>query len=156
MRLTRRRNLPEGLTLDKGERVLAAGGDLVATDAALHFPTGDGHMRLPWERIQQAAWKEGLLVIREVGGARHDVSVENPGSVPETVRERVTASVVVSRHVKLTQGGGVWIAARRRAQGGGTLRWTFVFDTGLDPSDPGLLAEAEQALEDLRRQTGLD
>jgi hypothetical protein len=93
------------------------------------------------------------LVIREVGGARHDVRLAEPGSVPETVRERVTATVVMSTHVKLT-GGGVRIAARRPARGG-EPRWTFVFDPGLDPADPGLLAQAEQALEEIRRQTGL-
>jgi hypothetical protein len=154
MRLTRRRNLPEGLALEKGERVLAVGGRTVATDTALHFPGGGGFTRLPWERVEQAAWKDGLLVVREVGGVRHAVRLADPGAVPETVRERVTATVVVSTHVKLP-GGGVRIAARRPAKGSGELRWTFVFDTGLDPADPGLLAEAEQALEEIRRQTGL-
>jgi hypothetical protein len=154
MRLTRRRNLPEGMTLERGERVLAVSGETVATDAALHFSGGSGFTRLPWERVEQAAWKDGLLVVREVGGARHNVRLTEPGSVPEAVRERVTATVLVSTHVKLP-GGGVRIAARRPAKGGGDLRWTFVFDTGLDPADPGLLAQAEQALEELRHQTGL-
>lgn len=154
MRLTRRRNLPEGLALEKGERILAVGGQTIATDAALHFADGEGRIRLPWERVEQAVWKDGLLIVREVGGARHNVPLAEPGSVPETVRERVTATVVVSSHVKLP-GGGVRIAARRPAKGDGQLRWTFVFDAGLDPTDPGLLAQAEQALEDLRRQTGL-
>jgi hypothetical protein len=154
MRLTRRRNLPEGLTLDKGERVLAVSGDTVATDAALHFQNGTAFARLPWERVEQAVWKDGLLVVREVGGARHTVRLTEPGSVPETVRERVTSTVVVSTHVKLP-GGGVRIAARRPAKGTGEPRWTLVFDAGLDPTDPGLLAQAEQAMEEIRRQTGL-
>lgn len=154
MRLTRRRNLPEGLTLDKGERVLAVSGDTVATDAALHFQDGTGFMRLPWERVEQAVWKDGLLVVREVGGDRHTVHLSEPGSVPETVRERVTSTVVVSTHVKLPR-GGVRIAARRPARGQGEPRWTLVFDPGLDPTDAGLLAQAEQAMEELRRQTGL-
>ncbi|GAB2804676.1 hypothetical protein GCM10027176_06950 [Actinoallomurus bryophytorum] len=154
MRLTRRRNLPEGLTLDKGERVLAVSGDTVATDAALHFQDGAGFTRLPWERVEQAVWKDGLLVVREVGGDRHTVHLTEPGSVPETVRERVTSTVVVSTHVKLP-GGGVRIAARRPARGSGEPRWTLVFDPGLDPTDAGLLAQAEQAMEELRRQTGL-
>jgi hypothetical protein len=154
MRLTRRRNLPEGLPLEKGERVLAVSGETVATDAALHFPGEDGFTRLPWERVQQAVWKDAVLIIREVGGTRHRVQLADAGSVPETVRERVTASVVVSSHVTL-HGGGVRIAARRPTRGNGELRWSFVFDAGLDPADPGLLAEAEQALEELRRQTGL-
>jgi hypothetical protein len=154
MRLGRRRSLPEGLILGKGERVLAVSGGTVATDGALYFRHDDGFTRLPWERVQQAVWKDGLLVVREVGGARHTVPLADPGSVPEAVRERVTATVVVSSHVKLSA-GGVRIAARRPARRDGELRWTFVFDSGLDPADPGLLAEAEQALEDLRRQTGL-
>jgi hypothetical protein len=154
MRLTRRRSLPEGLTLGKGERVLAASGDTVATDAALHFQDGTGFTRLPWERVEQAAWKDGLLSVREVGGARHDVRLAEPGSVPETVRERVTSTVVVSTHVKLP-GGGVRVTARRPAAGRGEPRWALVFDPGLDPTDAGLLAQAEQAMEDIRRQTGL-
>jgi hypothetical protein len=153
MRLTRRR-LPEGLTLAKGERVLAVSGETVATDTALHFEDGTGFTRLPWEKVEQAAWKDGVLVVREVGGGRHTVRLTDPGSVPETVRERVTATVVVSTHVKLP-GGGVRIAARRPARGGGEPRWTFVFDPGLDPTDAGLLAQAEQAMEEIRRQTGL-
>lgn len=158
MRLTRRRNLPDGLALQDGERVLAVSGDTVATDSALHFADADadtgGFTRLPWERVEQAAWKDGVLVVREVGGARHTVPLEEPGSVPEAVRERVTATVMLSTHVKLP-GGGVRIAARRSARGGGEPRWTLVFDRGLDPTDVGLLAQAEQALEEIRRQTGL-
>lgn len=153
MRLTRWRNLPPGLALQKGERVLAVSGDTVATDAALHFPNAGSFIRLPWERVERAAWRDGTLAVREVGGARHVVPLEDAGSVPETVRERVTATVVVSTHVSLP-GGGVRIAARRPARGG-EPRWTFVFDPGLDPEDPGLLAQAEQAMEEIRRQTGL-
>jgi hypothetical protein len=154
MRLTRRRNLPDGLTLAEGERVLAVSGDTVATDAALHFQDGTGFARLPWERVEQAGWRDGVLAVREVGGTRHAVALSEPGSVPETVRERVTATVVVSTHVKLPGGGGVRIAARRPAKGG-EPRWTLMFDPGLDPTDPGLLAQAEQAMEEIRRQTGL-
>jgi hypothetical protein len=153
MRLTRWRNLPAGLALQKGERVLAVSGETVATDTALHFPNAGSFTRLPWERVERAAWRDGALAVREVGGAHHLVPLEEPGSVPETVRERVTATVVVSTHVSLP-GGGVRIAARRPARGGDP-HWTLVFDPGLDPKDPGLLAQAEQAMEEIRRQTGL-
>src|SRR3569833_4670288 len=154
MRLTRRRNLPEGLTLEKGERVLAVSGETVATNAALHFQDGTGFTRLPWERVEQAGWKDGMLVVREVGGGRHTERLTEPGAVPETVRERVTSTVVVSTHVKLPAGRGVRITPRRPAIGGDP-RWSLLFDQGLDPADPGLLAQAEQAMEEIRRQTGL-
>ena len=146
--------MPDGVVIGRGERVLTVGGETVATDAALYLPGPEEATRLPWERVEQATWQDGLLVVREVGGRRHTVRLEEPGSVPEAVRERVTATVVVSTHVKLP-GGGVRIVGRRPPTAGGTLRWAFVFDPGLDPSDPGLLAQAEQALEEIRRQTGL-
>lgn len=135
--------------------MLAVSGDTVATNGALHFQDGTAFARLPWERVEQAVWRDGVLLVREIGGGRHVVRLTDPGSVPETVRERVTATVVVSTHVKLPSGGGVRITARRPARGNAEPRWSLVFDQGLDPKDPGLLAQAEQAMEGIRRQTGL-
>ncbi|WP_395110720.1 hypothetical protein [Actinomadura sp. SCN-SB] len=159
MRLSRQ--IRDRLTLEKGERALATaptrgGSYVVATSTALHLPTPSGTFtRLPWERIDQASWKDGWLHVHETaGGPEHHVRLVEPGSVPETVRERVTATVVISRDARLPSGGTVRIAGRRPATGG-DVRWSFVFAPGLDPSDPGLRAQAEQVLQDLRRQTGL-
>lgn len=157
--------LPSGvrdaLTLDRGERVLASaptrgGSHVVATTTALHLPAASGGLiRLPWERVDQASWKDGWLHVHETsGGAEHHVRLTGPGSVPETVRERVTATIAVSHQARLPGGGKVRIAGRRPTTGG-EVRWSFVFEAGLDPADPGLRAQAEQILEDLRRQTGL-
>lgn len=164
MRL-RRDTLPtavrDALTLHRGERVLASaptrgGSHVVTTTTALHLPTtAGGHTRIPWERIDHATWKDGHLHVQETGGgARHDIRLTRPGSVPETVRERVTATIAVSHQAELPGGGKVRIAGRRPTTGG-DIRWTFVFEAGLDPADPGLRAQAEQALEELRRRTGL-
>ncbi|KAB2386421.1 hypothetical protein [Actinomadura montaniterrae] len=151
----------DALTIERGERVLASaptrgGSHVVATTTALHLPTpSGGFLRVPWERVDQATWKDGWLHVTETsGGAEHHVRLTEPGSVPETVRERVTATIAVTHHARLPGGGKVRIAGRRPATGG-DVRWTFVFDAGLDPEDPGLRAQAEQVLEDLRRQTGL-
>lgn len=157
MRLTRRKSLPDGITLERGERVLSVSGETVATDSALHFPSEASpgiFVRLPWERVQRAGWKDGVLAVQEIDGATHGVPLVEPGTVPETVRERVTATIVVSSRVRLPA-GGVRITARRPAKGAGEPRWAFLFDRGLDPADPGLRAQAEQALEEIRRQTGL-
>jgi hypothetical protein len=127
---------------------------MVATDAALYLSDA-GFVRLPWERIEQASWKDGWLHIREVGRAgEHHLRLTEPDAVPETVQERVTATIAINRHEKLPGGGGVRIVGRRPPRGD-AIRWTFVFDAGLDPDDPGLRAQAEQILENLRRQTGL-
>ncbi|MFD0686691.1 hypothetical protein [Actinomadura fibrosa] len=158
MRLLRR--VPSGVTLERGERALASaatrgGSHVVATTTALHLPTPGGMARIPWERVDQASWKDGWLHVHETsGGAEHHVRLTDPGSVPETVRERVTATIAVNHQARLPGGGKVRIAGRRPASGG-DVRWSFVFDAGLDPDDPGLRAQAEQLLEDLRRQTGL-
>lgn len=163
MRLIRRPPAPvrDRLDLQRGERTLAAaptrgGSYVVATSTALHVPTVSGDFaRIPWERIEQASWKDGMLNVQEIsGGAEHHVGLTEPGSVPETVRERVTATIAVTHTAKLPGGGTVRIAGRRPS-GGGAVRWHLVFEAGLDPSDPGLRAQAERVLEDLRRQTGL-
>jgi hypothetical protein len=147
------------LDLARGERVLASattrgGSYVVVTSTALHLPTAaGGFVRLPWEQIEQARWENGRLSVHEPGG-EHQVGLPEPGSVPEAVRERVTATIVVDHPARLPGGARVRIAGRR-AIGGDRVRWSFTFEPGLDPSDPGLRAEAEQVLEDLRRQTGL-
>ncbi|WP_433325998.1 hypothetical protein [Spirillospora sp. CA-294931] len=147
----------EALTLERGERHLThaatrGGSHVVATTTALHLPTEDGGFtRIPWDRVEQASWKDGWLHVHE--SREHHIRLTDPGNVPEAVRERVTATIAVNHQAKLP-GGTVRITGRRPTTGG-DVRWTFVFEAGLDPNDPGLKAHAEQALEALRRQTGL-
>ncbi|GII90020.1 hypothetical protein [Sinosporangium siamense] len=146
----------KALSLEPGERVLThtksgEDGYLVATDRALLLPGGT---RVPWHLIDRASWdEEGLRVIPTQGPARQ-VPVAEPGRMPEVVRERVTASIVVSRYVTLARDGGVRIVARR-VPGSSDLLWEFAFDSGMDPDDPGLRALAEQALEGVRRTMGV-
>ncbi|WP_344839540.1 hypothetical protein [Actinocorallia longicatena] len=152
------------LALERGERVLAhastrGGAHVVATGVALHVPDGGGgFVRVPWERVLGATWSDSWLHVRGDDGEHH-VRLDDAGSVPEVVQERVTATVVVSRHFALP-GGGVRIVGRRAPRSKPSaardeLLWTLVFDEGLDQDDPGLRAGAEQLLEALRRQTGL-
>ncbi|GAA1672093.1 hypothetical protein GCM10009733_081600 [Nonomuraea maheshkhaliensis] len=143
------------LDIEKGERVLtfaaAEAGHLVATNLALHLPGGT---RLPYEEIDRASWDEDGLLVITTGGVRHFERVTEPRMMPETVRERVNSTIVVNKHVQLPGRGGVRLVARRRP-GGEMLGWTLVFDDGLDPADPGLRAQAEQALEGVRRSMGV-
>lgn len=153
--------------MERGERVLAhaptrGGSRVVATSTALYLPvartegdTAPRFLRLPWDRIEHASWKDGWLHVHEPNGtADHHVRLTEPGSVPEAVRERITATVAVDQQSRLPTGERVRIVGRRPAEGG-EPRWSFVFEAGLNPDDPGLRAQAEQLLEDLRRQTGL-
>ena len=78
--------------------------------------------------------------------------LDEPGSLPTVVYERVTSSVVVSERVALRGELGARIVARRAGDG---LRWTVTFDAGLDPRDPVLRAEADEALAELRATLGV-
>ncbi|MGN9837843.1 hypothetical protein ACTMTI_06965 [Nonomuraea sp. H19] len=145
----------KSLETEPGERVLTFAasdeGHVVATNLALFLSDGK---RVPYEEIDKAAWDEDGLRVLAVDGTWHFERIPEPRLLPETIRERVNSTIVVNKHVSLPGRGGVRLVARRRP-GGEVLGWTLVFDDGLDPEDPGLRAQAEQALEGLRRSMGV-
>jgi hypothetical protein len=149
------------LEVADGERVLAhartpSGAEVAITAQALYLPrrSGEPH-RVPWESVVTARWDSPVLEVLETGAtAPVSVLLEQPGRVPEAVRERVTASIVVSERVSLggddsASAPGAQIIGRRGAEGGG-LHWTVLFDKGLDPEDPGLRAAADRELARMR------
>ena len=148
----------------EGERVLAwlpsVGSSLVATDRTLLLPEGTTPERVPWDRVLHASWDATSLRITvqdPSGGRPTELRVpvlEDHGSLPEVVRERVKASIVVQHHVELHGEQGARIVARR-TPGDTVLRWSVVFDPGLDPSDPVLRALADEALAALRGSLGV-
>ncbi|MFD0887796.1 hypothetical protein ACFQ08_24915 [Streptosporangium algeriense] len=125
------------------------GGYVVATDKALYL----GETRLPWFRIDRGVWDEEGLTVVTTEGRTFRAPLPEPGRVPEAVRERVMASIVVSQYAPLDARGGVRLVARRTDDD--QVLWEFVFDAGMDPQDPGLRALAEQALEETRRSFGV-
>jgi hypothetical protein len=156
--------------------VLAAGRStdgsyLFATTHALHHvpptsttgspaaATGEGlAWRLPYEDILRAVWDEETASLRvwepSLPAGSVEIPLAKPDRLPETVRERVTSTLIVSQHVPLRGRRGVWLTARRRP-GDTETRWTMVFDAGLDVSDSNLRTRAAAALEDLRQSTGV-
>ncbi|MUL40262.1 hypothetical protein FZ103_03550 [Streptomonospora sp. PA3] len=163
MRLRRRTALPEDLrsrlSLQRGERVLALTGGganaLVATDRALHLPDGRA---VPWEHIDRARWSDEGFTFTEEGRGRQVFRVEEPGRLAEVVYERVTATIVVTRHVSIEDGEdsprGFRLVARRRP-GGSEISWQVHVDEGVDPQDPRVAARAAPALAALREQMGV-
>lgn len=149
------------LGLEAGERVLAHartsdGAYLVATDRALHLPSG---RRVGWEHVEHAHWQRGGVHVREVatlGEAprEHNVAVPEPENLPEVVRDRVTASIVINQYLRLEGQRGVRIVGRR-GLGSDEIVWNLIFDAGLDTRDPALRARAGELLTEVRRQTGL-
>jgi hypothetical protein len=144
------------------ERVLAVarlsgGGYAAATPDALVVADGPGSRRLPWHQVASAAFvpDAGELVLDELTtpSRRLRLRLAEPGSLPETVRERVRSNIVVSEHVALIGRSGARIIGRRTPDSD-ALTWQLVFDAGLDPADPAVRARAEQALARLRAATG--
>ncbi|MEU4403702.1 hypothetical protein AB0F88_04200 [Streptosporangium sp. NPDC023963] len=139
--------------LAPGDRVLAYAegpdGYVIAADKALYL----GGERLPWFQVDRGVWDEEGLTVGTTDGRSHRALLPEPGRIPEAVRERVTASIVVNQYVPLDARGGVRLVARKADAD--RLIWEFVFDSGLDPEDPGLRALAEQALEETRRSFGV-
>ena len=144
-----------------GERLLAwattAQGPVGGTRDALYLPGA----RVPWERVQATDWDRETSVLRvsEVGswGAvrpEHVLDVEEPGRLLELVRERVTASVVLQRHVPLEGRRGVRVIARRAPRGDRPVEWLYEYDEGIDPDDPAVRFEAERALAAARDELG--
>jgi len=154
-----------------GERVLAwmpvGESSLVATETTLVLPEDDGvrrsagaELRVPWDRILRASWEPEIVEITaqpESGGRPvvHRVRISGePGVLPEVVRERVTSSLVVQHHALLDGERGARFIARR-VPDTTDLRWSVVFDTGLDPADPVLRARADEILTGLRSSLGV-
>ena len=85
----------------------------------------------------------------------HTATLDEPGRLLELVHERVTASVVLQRHVSLGGRRGLRVIARRAPSGAGGVQWVYEYDEGVDPDDPAVRAAAREALELARRDVGL-
>lgn len=143
------------IDLPRGERLLAAAetpaGTVGGTRAALYL----GERRIPWEQVDTAAWdsEAGMLTVTEVGSwgepvPTHRIALTDERRLLELVRERVTASVVLTRAF----GHGRVIA--RRSPTGGEVAWFVSYDADADPADPAVAAAAEQALATARSDVG--
>ena len=123
----------------------------MATDRALVTDAG----RLAWSDIGHAQWldEEAVLAVEPVDpdepGLR--LSLPDPGRVPETVHERVMASIVVSRRVPVP-GGAVRVVGRD--DGSGEIVWQVIADAGVDAEAPDVRTAADSAVFTLRAELG--
>lgn len=139
-----------------GERLLAAAGPVGGTRDALYLPT-----RVPWEQVAAADWdaEERTLTVTEVGrfGEEqpvHVVPLEEAGRLLQLVRERVTASIALQRHVPVRGRAAVRVLARQAPARRGELSWFVEYDAGLDPADPEVDAVVQAALATARADIG--
>ena len=139
----------------------------VGTRAALYVPgeldQGEPYRRVPWASIDRADWNDAdqELRITELAGfgqpmPRSVGRLRGADRLLQLVRERVTASVVAVRTVPLQGRLGVRVIARRDPDRSGELTWSAVLDSGLDATDPAVIDAAQEALERVRAEVGLD
>jgi hypothetical protein len=152
--------------LAPGERALAwapvdGGGWVVGSRDALYLPTG----RLPWEQVEAADWDADLELLRvsEIGrwGDRrpeHTLAISTSGAATDRllqlIRERVTASVLLVRHVPITGRRGLRVVGRRAPAGTSPVSWFYEYDVGGELDDPVVRAPAESALDLARSDVG--
>jgi hypothetical protein len=158
--------------LPRGEKVLA---HTVATDGTwllgtrLRLVLVDGGdpseerpaIQIPWETVEDASWEQddGRLRVAEIGqyGAprpTYSFTVQDPALLLQLIRERVTASIVLQRHLPVRGKLGFTVIGRRSPVGG-PVAWMYAYDAGVDPTDPEVVAVADQALEQARAEVGV-
>jgi len=156
------------------EKLLAAtqatdGTWLLATRERLHaVPGGDALGGLPdpvglrWEEVQRADWDSDTATlhveaVRAYGEpvATSAYEIDEPGALVPLVRERVDASIVLQRRVRVTGKRGFTVVARRPPSGSGELSWSFEFEPGIDPADPVVATASDLALGEAQESLGL-
>jgi hypothetical protein len=138
------------------ERVLTAarttdGEWIAATELAL---VGAG-LRIAWADVAHAQWldEESVLVIDPVtGSAQVRLGLAEPGRLPETVHERVMASIVLTRRIAVPSGGAVRVVARTDRSG--DVVWQVLPDAGVDADDPDVRRVVDDAVAALRGELG--
>ena len=157
------------MPLVPGERVLSWGRTpegwyAVATTHALHRRGPDGDpcagLATPYAEILRARWDpetSTLDLIEAVDGSTRRVllTLDEPGLLPETVRERVQCSILASRRIQVRGSRGVTVVARRPPAGKGPVAWQVSFDTGIDESDPAVADQVDAARAELRATLGV-
>ena len=163
----RRRSLVPQIEVRRREKVLAVttaadGAVLAGTRDAFYLERDGETRRVPWEQVEAAGWDRDTDVFRlsEVGSwgeqrPVHTATLTDPGRLLELVHERVTASIVLQRHVALAHRRGLRVIARRAPSGSGGVHWVYEYDEGVDPDDPVVRAAAREALELAQRDVGL-
>ena len=160
--MVRLRREPPPVEVAAGEKVLAHAaspdGVVAGTRLALSLPGG---RRIPWEQVEAADWdlESETLRVSEVGTwgevrPSYSFTLAEPTRLLQLVRERVTATVVLQRHVPIRGKRGLRVIARRAPTGDRAVTWLFEYDDGIDPGDPFVDHAAQEALAAARDDVG--
>lgn len=136
-------------TLDDGVTAAASGDRLLLADDAGRSTA------VPWHEVDTAVWEPEarVLDVRLVDGRtlRLVMKGDTRTLLPETLRERVQSSVVLSRTVKVSGRRGVRVVVRRTPGG---LLTQVLTDPGIELDDPGLAAEVDAVRREVEAAVG--
>lgn len=112
----------------------------------------------PWHMVDTGSWDDETrrLTVQWVDKAPAAVwELEDPGTFPQVLRERVQASVVLADEVDLGAKRRARVVVRKDLATGALMGQT-ILGRGVRSSDPGVREETRAALDRLREQVGLD
>jgi len=126
----------------------------VPADVLTTAPLEKGEKVLAGTVAQDGSWllgtRDALLI---TGAAR--VTGDRGTRIPWQHIERVTASVVLQRHVAVSGKNGLFVIARRAPRGDSEITWSYEFDRGIDPDDPAVMVAARRGLDTAAEELGL-
>ena len=129
-----------------------AGERLVGTRDALRVPDRE----LRWEEILTADWdaESETLTLVLVEPEVLTFSMDESALLLQLVRERVTASILLTRRYLVDDELGFTVMARR-PPGGGDISIRYEYDRGVDPDAADVQQAAREALREVRDEVGL-
>lgn len=155
--------------LDDGEKLLAwavdvrSGATVVAGRHRLYAVAPDPAgarvtLSRPWHFVDAGTWggEDGILMITWVDGERPcRFELTELGMFPETLRERVQASVVLGETLDLGARRTAKVVVRKDLATGSLLSQA-VLGPGVRSTDPGVSEQVRDGLRRVREQVGLD
>jgi hypothetical protein len=112
----------------------------------------------PWHLVDAGLWsgEDGSLRVTWVDGERPARFVlTEPGALPETLRERVQASVVIVEAIELPNRRSARVVVRKDLATGELLSQALL-GPGVRSTDPGVSEQVREGLARVREQVGLD
>jgi len=147
-----------------GRRVLAwatsGSSHLAALEDGLLLPDHFEPSLLAWDLILRASWEQDRAEVvyqPSAGDSPKSITIPVSGEfevLAAVVREQVMGSIVIQHHVELVGETGARLIARR-VPGETDLRWSVVFDAGVDSKDPIVREHIDSALNSLRSSLGV-
>ncbi|CAB4336605.1 unannotated protein [freshwater metagenome] len=145
----------------KSDRLLAwathRDGFVAVTTNYLISIDSDEVNRTPWSLSLQARWDQPQLTLvtqldGEQSAVTHTWILDEPGSVPLAIRDRVTAAVLIDRVRELPNAGQVRFIARRNGQ---EIEWTTVADDVVAAKSAIGTKEVSDTLHELKSAFGI-